>query len=174
MSEAMRHLFGRRDIVLDRPVCPAGKMWYNPTANRRDVSGDGGMINARKTTQDILQEEMLRERAAVLARAGEKLTAAMEKLGKIDGEIAEALALWRGGGERSGAISAKSPEACRLAVEINGKIRAYNRQREQVKTRYYYLIVTREALGLIHHERLAELYRLPPRKHCLPEPWPET
>jgi hypothetical protein len=130
------------------------------------------MINTRKTTQDILQEEMLRERAAVLARAGEKLTAALEKLGKIDAEISETLALWRGsGGEGSDAVPAKAQEARRLLLgEINGKIHAYNRQREQVKTRYYYLIVTREALGLIHHQRLAELYRLPPKKHCLPEP----
>ena len=129
------------------------------------------MINTKKTTQDILQEEMLRERAAVLARAGEKLTAAMERLGKIDAEIAEALTLWRGDGEGNGVPAAKAQEARRrLLDEINGKIRAYNRQREQVKTRYYYLIVTREALGLIHHQRLAELYRLPPKKHVLPEP----
>ncbi len=133
--------------------------------------GDGVMINARKTTQDVLQEEILRERAAVLARAGEKLDAAMEKLGKIEEEISEALALWRGSGsEGSGAVPEKTQEARRrLLCEINGKIRAYNRQREQVKTRYYYLIVTREALGLIHHQRLAELYRIPPKKHCLPE-----
>jgi hypothetical protein len=130
------------------------------------------MINTRKTTQDILQEEMLRERAAVLARAGEKLAAAMEKLGKIEEEISEALALWRrSGDEVSGAAPAKAEEARRrLLCEINGKIHAYNRQREKVKTRYYYLIVTREALGLIHHQRLAEIYRLPPKKHGLPEP----
>jgi hypothetical protein len=131
-----------------------------------------GMISPRKTTQDILQEEMLRERAAVLARAGEMLAAAMEKLGKIEEEISEALAFCRSsGGEVSGAARAKAQDArCRLLCEINGKIHAYNRQREKVKTRYYYLIVTREALGLIHHQRLAEFYRIPPRKHCLPEP----
>ncbi len=129
------------------------------------------MIKTKKTTQDILQEEMLRERAAVLARAGEKLAAAQEKLGKIEEEISEALALWRCRGDaQDGAAPAKTDGARRLLCEINGKIRAYNRQREQVKTRYYYLIVTREALGLIHHQRLAELYRIPPKKHCLPEP----
>lgn len=128
------------------------------------------MINTRKTTQDILQEEMLRERAAVLARAGEKLDAAVEELGKIEAEIAEGLALWRSGEVEGGAPAAKGREAHRLVAEINGRIRAYNRQREQVKTRYYYLIVTREALGIIHHHRLAEIYRLPPRKHCLQEP----
>lgn len=129
------------------------------------------MINTRKTTQDILQEEMLRERAAVLARAGERLAAAMEKLEKIEGEVSEALALWRGRGEEDCLPAAKGQAARhRLFGEINAKIRAYNRQREQVKTRYYYLIVTREALGLIHHQRLAEIYRLPPKKHCLQEP----
>ncbi len=126
------------------------------------------MINRKKTTQDVLQEELLRERAAVLARAGEKLDAAMEKLGKIDAEITASLGLLGGGGERTAVSAAKARRT--LLDEINEKIRAYNRQREQVKTRTYYLIVTREALGLVHHHRLAELYRLPPRKQCLPEP----
>ena len=47
------------------------------------------MINSKKTVQDILQDEMLRERAAVLARAGERLADALEKLEKIDREIGE-------------------------------------------------------------------------------------
>jgi hypothetical protein len=121
------------------------------------------MINRKKTTQDVLQEEMLRERAAVLARAGERLEEALEKLRCIEQDIADAMALL-------------SPETatrgeCRenLVAEINRKIRAYNRQREQVKTRYYYLIVTREALGIIHHERLEEIYRVPPKKRSLAE-----
>ncbi len=138
--------------------------------NENDVARDRAMINARKTTQDIRQEEMLRERAAVLARAGERLAAAMEKLGRIDAEISEAVALWHSGEVDGGAPPAKGREPHRLLTEINAKIHAYNRQREQVKTRYYYLVVTREALGLIHHQRLAEIYRLPPKKHCLPEP----
>jgi hypothetical protein len=57
----------------------------------------------------------------------------------------------------------------RLHDEINGKIDAYNLQREHVKTRYYYLVVTREALGITHHQRLAEIYRVPPKKRRLPE-----
>jgi hypothetical protein len=134
--------------------------------------GDGVMIDRRKTTQDVLQDEMLRERAAVLARAGEKLTAALEKLGKIEDEISAALALWSRGEDDRSRIPASTADDSRrrLLREINGKIRAFNRQREQAKTRYYYLIVTREALGLIHHQRLAELYRISPKKRCLPEP----
>jgi hypothetical protein len=134
--------------------------------------GDGVMINRRKTTQDILQDEMLRERAAVLARAGEKLTAALETLGKIEDEISAALALWsRSGDDRNSAPASTAGDVRRrLLRAINDMIRTFNRQRELTKTRYYYLIVTREALGLIHHQRLAELYRIPPEKRCLPEP----
>lgn len=121
------------------------------------------MIDTRKTTQDILQEEMVRERVTVLARAGERLTEALEKLRQMDSDIAESMALWRldqgnDGGSRQ-----------HLLGEINGKIRAYNLQRDHVKTRYYYLIVTREALGITHHQRLEEIYRVPPKKRCLPE-----
>jgi hypothetical protein len=121
------------------------------------------MIDTRKTTQDILQEEMVRERVTVLARAGERLTDALEKLGQMEDQIAEAMALWRcGEGDDGG-------NRLRLLADINGKISAYNLQRDHVKTRYYYLIVTREALGITHHQRLEEIYRVPPKKRCLPE-----
>jgi len=121
------------------------------------------MIDTRKTTQDILQEEIVRERVTVLARAGERLTDALEKLRQMETDIAEAMALWRlGEGDDGGS------RQC-LCDKINGKIRAYNLQRDHVKTRYYYLIVTREALGITHHQRLAEIYRVPPKKRCMPE-----
>ena len=121
------------------------------------------MIDTRKTTQDILQEEMVRERVTVLARAGERLTDALEKLRQLDSDIAESMARWRRGEGNEGGSRG------RLRDEINGKIRAYNLQRDHVKTRYYYLIVTREALGITHHQRLEEIYRVPPKKRCLPE-----
>jgi hypothetical protein len=124
---------------------------------------DGVMIDTRKTTQDILQEEMVRERVTVLARAGERLADALEKLRQMENDIEEAMALWRPG-ERDDGGSRQH-----LLGEINGKIRAYNFQRDYVKTRYYYLIVTREALGITHHQRLEEIYRVPPKKRCLPE-----
>ncbi len=121
------------------------------------------MIKTRKTTQDLLQAEMARERAAVLARAGDRLADALEKLRKMEDDIDGAMAVWRRGkaddqGNRQ-----------RLRDEINERIRAYNLQRDHVKTRYYYLIVTREAMGIIHHERLEEIYGIPPKKRCLPE-----
>jgi len=121
------------------------------------------MLNTKKTTQDLLQEDLLRERACTLARAGERLTDALEKLRSIEKDLTESLVLWHREVENGG----RNPQS--LRGEINGKIRAYNRQRDHVKTRYYYLIVTREALGIIHHERLDEIYQIPPKKRCLPE-----
>lgn len=123
------------------------------------------MINTKKTTQDVLQEEILRERVSALVRSGERLTDALDELRRIEKEVAEATALWTREVETGGSGSVASA----LLQEMNAKIRAYNRQREHVKTRYYYLIVTREALGIIHHERLEEIYRIPPKKRCLPE-----
>ena len=131
------------------------------------------MINTKKSTQEILQEEMLRERVAVLARAGERLAEAMEKLRKMEGCIAEKRAALRQGdvGKDDVRIASRGFKAGDrpLLAEINDMIRAYNLQREQVQTRYYYLIVTREALGIIHHQRLAEIYRIPPKIRCQPE-----
>jgi len=39
--------------------------------------------------------------------------------------------------------------------------------RELAKLRFYYLIVTREALGLRRHQKVEEMYRIPPIKKYL-------
>lgn len=132
------------------------------------------MIDTKKTTQEILQEEFLRERAAVLARAGEHLEAAFAALGKIGESIDAALAARKrgqadGSGTEAAAASDDGPSGAPSAGRINTMIRAYNDQLEQVRKRHYELIVTREALGLIHHQRIEEIYRVPPRKRLLPE-----
>lgn len=133
------------------------------------------MIDTKKTTQDVLQEEILRERAAVLARAGERLEEALVKLSRLEGRIAEALAA---PGCEAGGSGGHSIEAAEVGRglrgsqghrRLNGMIRAYNRQREAVLTCHYELIVTREALGIRHHQRIEEIYRIPPKKRCLPE-----
>lgn len=127
------------------------------------------LINTKKTTQDVLQQEIFRERMTVLVRAGENLADAWDKLEKIGREI-EVNMTSRSREDRGGG-SAASDEAYkdrqRLMCTLNEKIRAYNDQRERVRTCYYYLIVTREALGLIHHQRLEEIYRMPPKKRFL-------
>ena len=130
------------------------------------------MINTKKNVQDILQDEIFRERVTVLARAGEQLTEALKALEKMEGDIAAGItALPRvvGKGGSLAPRAADDDDRRRLIDELNGKIGRYNRQREQVRTRYYYLIVTREALGIIHHQRLEEIYRIPPPKRLLPE-----
>lgn len=110
-------------------------------------------MNPQRKGQEPLEEEIRREQAAVLARAGERLREALEKLAALDGKIRTALA---------------GPQAS--AREINSLIAAYNGQRQEAELRYYYLIVTREALGLVHHHRLEEFYRLPPVRRYLREP----
>ena len=138
------------------------------------------MINTKRSTQEILQEEMLRERAAVLARAGERLSQAMEKLHTLERDIEAAMTAeqtgevvneaGRSGASKTESVRADGTEDRREFLQrLNAKIHAYNRQREQVRILYYYLIVTREAMGMIHHQRLEEMYRIPPKKRLLPE-----
>ena len=122
-----------------------------------------------KTPDDILRDEMLQERAAVLGRAGRSVMATLEELQGIEAAIEAALASFN--------ALCTGPEATRgetLAgqrqqqlTEINGVIRRYNQTRELAKLRFYYLIVTREALGLRRHQKVEEMYRIPPGKKYL-------
>jgi hypothetical protein len=54
-----------------------------------------------------------------------------------------------------------------MVKEINGEINKYNHAREYAKLRYYYLIVTREAMGMRRHHWVEEIYTIPPRKKYL-------
>ncbi len=86
----------------------------------------------------------------MLGRAGEALSLAIqnvEKIGRvIDLILAEGIpdeTSWR---------------------ELNREITKFNAAREHAKLRYYYLIVTREAMGFRRHVSVEEAYRIPPRK----------
>ncbi|MEI8172856.1 MAG: hypothetical protein WCH07_05135 [Deltaproteobacteria bacterium] len=123
-----------------------------------------------KSSEDILKEEFLQERAAVLGRAGEKVSAAIEKLRGIE-EIIE---------KRLSHLD-QIVEKCRaqygdgelvflrrqILKEINVEIGKFNRAREHAKVRYYYLVVTREAMGMNRHHWIEDVYRIPPRKKQL-------
>ncbi len=109
----------------------------------------------RKSAWEKTQEELLRERAEILGRAGEALAAALSDLEKIDRSISESL---RAAGEHP------DPE---ILTEINGEIRRYNRAREYAELRFYYLIVTREAMGFRRHRMVEEAYKIPPKKKYL-------
>jgi hypothetical protein len=113
--------------------------------------------NVEKTDLEILQE-----RAEVLGRAGEKLALALNKLKAIEMMInvkMESLT-----SPRSDQSEHSSAD---LIGDINGEIRHYNEAREYAKLRYYYLIVTREAMGFRRHKSVEEVYLIPPKKKPL-------
>ena len=124
-------------------------------------------LNRDNDPENILREEMLKERAEVLGRAGEKLAVAIAKIRNIDQVIDERLRHFRLGLERykgKGEGSKIASLEQEFLEEINREIGRYNRAREYAKLRYYYLIVTREAMGMRRHHWVEELYRIPPRK----------
>ena len=128
-------------------------------------------FNTNKSPEDILQEEFLQEKAAVLGRAGESVSKALEKLQGIEKSLKERLIRLRDI-ERS--IRQDCPDIDNMGrlrrqimIEINKEINKYNRAREYASTRYYYLIVTREAMGMRRHHWVEQHYRVPPRKKHL-------
>ncbi|MGO9137660.1 MAG: hypothetical protein ACLP9S_10260 [Syntrophales bacterium] len=124
-------------------------------------------VGREKDPENILREEMLKERAEVLGRAGEKLAAAIDKMRIIEQGIDERLKHFHfmmeeyeeGGNDKK--IASLKQE---MMAEINREIVKFNRAREYAKLRYYYLIVTREAMGMRRHHWVDEWYRIPPRK----------
>jgi hypothetical protein len=104
----------------------------------------------RSDYNEKTENEILQERAEVLGRAGEALSVAIHKMQIIEGRIHEAL---------SDGLTTK--EAVR---SINRHIRQFNIAREHAKLRFYYLIVTREAMGFRKHTIVEDTYRISPRK----------
>jgi hypothetical protein len=124
-------------------------------------------IGREKDPENILREEMLKERAEVLGRAGEKLATAIDKMRIIEQGIDERLQHFRfvvkKCEERGGDNEVASLKQD-MMVEINREVAKFNRAREHAKLRYYYLIVTREAMGMRRHHWVDEWYSIPPRK----------
>lgn len=118
----------------------------------------------RKTDQqDNLLEELLREKAAVLSRAGMAVDDAIGQLMRVDREIEVKISLLKDLSENE-----HSPETSHkkqsIHEEINLSIDRFNTIRQKAQLQYYYLIVTREALGLRRHEMIQEIYRIPEKK----------
>jgi len=128
-------------------------------------------LNTNKRSEEILQEELLQERAAVLGRAGESVSRALEKLQGIESRLEERLGRLReidklitpdgSGVSHSGGLRSQ------MIAEINREISKYNGAREYALMRHYYLIVTREAMGMRRHHWVEEHYRVPPPKKHL-------
>jgi hypothetical protein len=125
-----------------------------------------------KTGHDKTREEILKESAEVLGRAGERLSAALRELERIENVIEGKTETLK---ELSGEAAGRRPEDMKRLVhlqhavtgEINNEIRRYNRAREYAKLRYYYLIVIREAVGFRRHKTVEEQYRIPPKKKII-------
>jgi len=113
--------------------------------------------------QDNLLEELLREKAAVLSRAGMAVEEAIDKLIRIEREIEEKKSLLK-----FTEVDNRSSEVSRdeqlIYKEINMSIDKFNAFHQKAETQYYYLIVTREALGLRRHEMIQKMYRIPDKK----------
>ncbi len=122
--------------------------------------------SAEKTDLEILQE-----RAEVLGRAGEKLSAALQHLNIIEEVIAAKVKSLREERERMetrGDQDERGKRALKDALrDINREIRRYNEAREYAKLRFYYLIVTREAMGFRRNKTVEEQYPIPPKKKPL-------
>jgi len=126
-----------------------------------------------KTGHDKTREEILKESAEVLGLAGERLSAALRELERIERHIEGKMESLKGlSGE---AVNVRGMEGLKrlahlqhaITGEINREIRRYNRAREHAKLRYYYLIVTREAVGFRRHKTVEEHYRIPPKKKTI-------
>lgn len=131
------------------------------------------MVLKEKTPENVLQEELLREKAEVLSRAGESVSTILRQLHNLKEDI-EALLLCLHGNMSVEAMNAEGDMidelTKRIVVEqVNGKIARYNDLREDAKLRYHYLIITREALGMRRHHWVEEFYKIPERKGYLHE-----
>lgn len=125
---------------------------------------DSPMLEAKKTPENVLQEELLKERAEVLSRAGERLAAALENVHAIGSRVEGMLAdLNQTAKERGLRLSREAVDA------VNREIKTYNTARDHAKLRYYYMIVTREALGMRRHHWVDKFYQIPPKKKYLRE-----
>jgi hypothetical protein len=127
-------------------------------------------MNGQKSPEDILKQEFIQERAAVLGRAGEKVSIALEKLRDIEKVIEAKFKYFNQIIEKCQTQydDGKRILLRRQAVkEINVEIIRFNRAREYAKLRYYYLIVTREAMGMHRHHWVEDTYKIPARKKHL-------
>jgi hypothetical protein len=125
------------------------------------------MILLDKSPENILQEELQRERAEVLYRAGEQVSEILEQLQGLENEIVSLLVPFSerqaDGVNREDCFpTVRKPQA--MIETVNEKICQFNLLREDAKLRYHYLIITREALGMRRHHWVEAIYKIPERK----------
>jgi hypothetical protein len=116
----------------------------------------------RKNGFEKTREEIFQERAEILYHTGDKLSKALDRLKAIEEEIEAKLDILR-----ESVKNGLEKDCSELFKETNREIRKYNKAREHAELRYYYLIVTREAMGLRRHKWVDETYKIPPKKERL-------
>jgi len=118
-------------------------------------------LQTRKDNQhENLCEELLRERAAVLSRAGIALEDAIDRLKSIGREIETKILLLKSYSTEAYDREILDEQKL-LPDEINLNIDQFNDLCRHAQLKFYYLIVTREALGLRRHEMIKEIYWIP-------------
>ncbi|MEN6467557.1 MAG: hypothetical protein ABFD45_01195 [Smithella sp.] len=120
-------------------------------------------LSGKENQHESLCEELLRERAAVLSRAGFAVEDALELLMKVERQIEQKIEQLRLV-QNADSDLRNLPDPRSMFEEINSMIDQFNTIRQRAEIQYYYLIVTREALGLRRHETVQRLYRIPPKK----------
>ncbi|MBN2283220.1 MAG: hypothetical protein JXO48_04955 [Deltaproteobacteria bacterium] len=108
------------------------------------------------------QEEILKERAEVLFRTGRMLSDAINRARDIEKDIDEKMNMLNDR-VRNGYVDSING----LCRDIDEQINQFNEAREYAKIRYYYLIVTREAMGFRRHAWVENIYRIPNKKKNL-------
>lgn len=117
----------------------------------------------KENQHDSLCEELLRERAAVLSRAGFAVEDALEKLLKIERQIQEKIQYLQSVHNNTSDQEHLHDQQS-IFEEVNVMIDQFNTVCQKAELQYYYLIVTREALGLRRHETVRQIYQIPPKK----------
>jgi hypothetical protein len=122
----------------------------------------------KEESHDTLCEELLRERAAVLSRAGNAVEDALAELTRVDDEIRIKNLYLKSFKRRKHKPDYRQNQQV-LIDEINMSIDQFNDIHKRAQLKYYYLIVTREALGLRRHDMIQEIYRIPAKKKKVKE-----
>lgn len=116
----------------------------------------------KQNQQDILLDEMLREKAAVLSRAGFAVEDALHKIMKIGRRVEQQINDLSD--LRASGLAREKQTNQRLIFErVNSSIDEYNEACRKADLQYYYLIVTREAMGLRRHDMVRKIYSIPPK-----------
>jgi hypothetical protein len=121
------------------------------------------ILNRKDSHHDNLCDEIFRERAAVLSRAGNAVSEVLDLLNRLEKEI-ESKRYLLNRLYLDDRIIEVSWDKRVLCSEINEIIEKFNAACKMAQLKYYYFIVTREAMGLRRHDRVREIYKVPEEK----------